>query len=159
MKFGRRIMALLICVGMLTGCGLSSRQKDGGATAPSDFVAVTLGQAAEKAHGDLAMLAQLRGKGIQPLLPPPDPALNVPVTVSWTGPADGVLKEICLKVGYRYQELGRPSAQPLIVVVQGNGRPEYSLLEDVAWQVQPQAVVRVDVINRAVTLGRSGGAQ
>ena len=102
------------------------------------------------------MLAKLRGEGVQPLLPPPDPSLNVPVTVAWTGPADGILKAVCLKVGYRYQEMGRPSAQPLMVVVQGTDRPAYSVIEDVAWQVQPQATVRVDVVNRILTLGRTG---
>ena len=48
----------------------------------ADFVAVTLGQAAEQAHGDLTMLARLRGQGLQPLLPPPDPALAHPITTS-----------------------------------------------------------------------------
>ena len=67
----------------------------------------------------------------------------------------GALKEICLKVGYRYQEIGTPSAQELIVVLQGTDRSAYSLIEDVAWQVQPQAVVRVDPFNRIITLARS----
>lgn len=30
-----------------------------------DFVSATLGQAAEQAHGELAMLARLRGQGIR----------------------------------------------------------------------------------------------
>lgn len=101
------------------------------------------------------MLAKLRGQGMQPLLPPPDPALGQPVSISWTGPAEGALKEICLKVGYRYRELGTPSAQPLVVVVQGSDRPAYTLIEDIAWQVQPQAVVQVDPIQRIITLARS----
>ena len=153
-RMGRGV-CLLGCLSLLCGCA-AAKQKATPAQSPADFVAVTLGQAAEKAHGDLAMLAKLRGEGVQPLLPPPDPSLNVPVTVAWTGPADGILKAVCLKVGYRYQEMGRPSAQPLMVVVQGTDRPAYSVIEDVAWQVQPQATVRVDVVNRILTLGRTG---
>lgn len=147
-----KTVAVLLCAVLLTAC--ASRQKET-VTAPADFVAVSLGGAAEKAHGELATLAKLRGQGIQPILPPPDPSLAVPVSISWTGPAMGALKEICLKVGYRYQEIGTPSAQELIVVVQGADRSAYSLIEDVAWQVQPQAVVRVDPFNRIITLARS----
>lgn len=152
MKRHNPIILMLFGI-MLAGC---AARKEPQTTSPSDFVAVTLGGAAEKAHGELAMLAKLRGQGLQPLLPPPDPSLSSPVSVSWTGPAAGVLKEICLKTGYRYHEVGAPSAQDLVVVVQGSDRPAYNLIEDVAWQVQPQAVVRVDPFNRILTLARSG---
>lgn len=120
-----------------------------------DFVTATLGQAAEQAHSELALVAKLRGQGLQPLLPPPDPSLNQPVTISWTGPADGALKEICLQLGYRYKEVGTPSAQVVTVVVRGLNRPAHELLEDIAWQVQPQAVLRVDPVNRVLTLART----
>jgi hypothetical protein len=126
---------------------------------PADFVAVTLGAAAEQAHGELAMLAKLRGQGLQPLLPSPDPSLDKAVSVSWTGPADGVLKEICLQTGYRYQERGSPSAQALLVVVHGLNQPAYALIEDVAWQIQPQAVVRVDPVGRVITLAKTKGGE
>jgi len=124
-----------------------------------DFVAVTLGNAAEEAHSELAMLARLRGQGLQPLLPPQDPDLDRAVSVSWTGPADGALKEICLQLGYRYREVGSPSAQALNVVIRGLNRPAHELLEDIAWQIQPQAVVRVDAINRVITLAKTSGGR
>ena len=124
-----------------------------------DFVAVTLGNAAEDAHSELAMLARLRGQGLQPLLPPQDPALDKAVSVSWTGPAEGALKEICLQLGYRYREMGSPSAQSLNVVLHGLNRPAHELLEDIAWQIQPQAVVRVDAINRVITLAKTSGGR
>ena len=118
-------------------------------------MAVTLGDAAQTAHGELAMLAKLRGQGLQPLLPPADPSLSLPVSISWTGPAEGALKEICLQLGYRFQETGKPSAQTLTVVVRGLNRPAHLLLEDIAWQEQPQAILRVDPIGRVVTLART----
>jgi len=124
-----------------------------------DFVSATLGQAAEQAHGELAMLARLRGQGLQPLLPPADPSLNLPVSIAWTGPADGALKEICLQLGYRYKETGTPSAQTMTVVVRGLNRPAHELLEDIAWQIQPQGMVRVDPVNRVLTLARTSGAE
>lgn len=124
-----------------------------------DFVSATLGQAAEQAHGELAMLARLRGQGMQPLLPPADPSLNLPVSLAWTGEASGALKEICLQLGYRYKEVGTPSAQALTVVVRGLNRPAHELLEDISWQIQPQAVVRVDPVNRVLTLARTSGAE
>lgn len=124
-----------------------------------DFVSATLGQAAEQAHGELAMLARLRGQGMQPLLPPADPSLTQPVSIDWTGEASGALREICLHVGYRYKEAGTPSAQALTVVVHGLNRPAHELLEDIAWQIQPQAVVRVDPVNRVLTLASTSGAE
>ncbi|MDR2820403.1 MAG: DotD/TraH family lipoprotein [Desulfovibrio sp.] len=147
-----RSIVLLLCFCCL--CAACAK-KTNVLTNPDDFVAVTLGNAAEQAHGELAMLAKLRGQGLQPLLPPPDPSLTKAVSVSWTGPADGALKEICLQTGYRYQIMGTPSAQALVVVVHGLNRPAYDLIEDIAWQIQPQAVVRVDPIGRVITLART----
>lgn len=125
---------------------------------PVDFVAMTLGQAAEEAHSDLASLASLRGKGLEPMLPPPDPALAERMSITWTGPADEAIKQVCLQVGYKYREMGSPSAQELAVIVNGLDRPAHELLEDIAWQIQPQGVLHIDPINRVVTLGRTQGA-
>lgn len=147
---------LLMCCLSLAAC---SQKANPPAPDTVDFVAATLGQAAEQAHGELALVAKLRGQGLQPLLPPPDPSLSLPVTIAWTGPADGALKEICLQLGYRYREMGTPSAQVVTVVVRGLNRPAYDLLEDIAWQVQPQAVLRVDPVNRVLTLARTMGTE
>ena len=105
------------------------------------------------------MLARLRGQGLQPLLPPAAPSLNLPVSIAWTGPADGALKEICLQLGYCYKETGTPSAQTMTVVVRGLNRPAHELLEDIAWQIQPQGMVRIDPVNRVLTLARTSGAE
>ena len=148
----KKVCLLLMCCLAATAC---AKKAETPATSPADFVAVTLGDAAETAHSELAMLAKLRGQGLKPLLPPSDPSLSQPVSIAWTGPAGGALKEICLQLGYRYQEMGAPSAQPLVVVVRGMNRPAHVLLEDIAWQVQPQAVVRVDPISRVITLART----
>ncbi len=145
----RKFVLLLCCCLALGACAKKSSPPH---AKPDDFVAVTLGDAAEQAHSELAMLAALRGQGLQPLLPPQDPALSKLVSVSWTGPANGAVKEICLQLGYRYQEMGTPSAQALSVVIRGLNRPAHELLEDIAWQIQPQALVRVDSINRVITL-------
>jgi hypothetical protein len=149
-------IVLLLCCCLVCACAKKQPQP---VAKPADFVAVTLGEAAEQAHSELAMLAQLRGQGLQPLLPPPDPSLDALISVSWTGPAAGTLKEICLKIGYRYQETGTPSAQELAVVVHGLNRRAYQVLEDIAWQIQPQAVLRVDPIGRVITLARTRGGE
>ena len=151
----KKICLLLMCCLAATAC---AKKTENPATSPADFVAVTLGDAAETAHSELAMLAKLRGQGLKPLLPPSDPSLSQPVSIAWTGPAGGALKEICLQLGYRYQEMGAPSAQSLVVVVRGMNRPAHVLLEDIAWQIQPQAVVRVDPISRVITLARTSKA-
>jgi hypothetical protein len=147
----KKIVLLLCFCCLASACA----KKPAPVSVPADFVAVTLGEAAEQAHGELAMLAKLRGQGLQPLLPPPDPSLEKLVSVSWTGEASGALKEICLQTGYRYQEMGAPSAESLVVVVHGLNRRAYDALEDIAWQIQPQAVLRVDPIGRVITLART----
>ena len=149
----KRNLALMLCCCLcLVAC---AKKRDTRPADPIDFVAVTLGEAAEQAHSELAMLAQLRGQGMQALLPSPDPSLDRDISISWTGPASGALKEICLQTGYRYQEMGGPSAQSMNVVVHGLNHPAYVLIEDIAWQIQPQAVVRVDPVNRVITLART----
>lgn len=143
----------LICCLVVSAC-TSTRQTYTYQQPQPDFVAMALGQAAETAHSELAMLAKLRGQGLQSLLPAPDPELNKLITITWTGTAEGILKEICLKIGYKYINLGTPSPQPLIVVVHGLSRSAYSLIEDIAWQVQPQGLVKVDPIQRVISLTR-----
>jgi hypothetical protein len=147
-----KLFIFLLCCLPLAAC---AKKADVHPASPVDFVAMTLGQAAEQAHAELAMLAQLRGQGLQPLLPSPDPTLDRRISISWTGPANGALKEICLQTGYRYQEMGGLSAQGMNVVVHGLNRPAYALIEDIAWQIQPQAVVRVDPVSRVITLANS----
>ena len=148
------LLLALVCVA-LTACAHKAKAPS---REPVDFVALTLGQAAEEAHADLAMLAKLRGQGLEPLLPPPDPALSERLSLTWTGPADEAVKQVCLQVGYRYREMGTPSAQELAVIVHGLNKPAFELLEDIAWQIQPQGVLRVDPMNRTITLARSQGA-
>lgn len=47
----------------------------------------------------------------------------------------------------------------MTVVVRGLNRPAHELLEDIAWQIQPQGVVRIDPVNRVLTLARTSGAE
>lgn len=146
---------VFICFLMLIGC--RAKEVPMAEQQPVDVVAVTLSEVAEMAHAELAMLAKLRGQGLEPLLPSPDPALNKIIAVSWTGPAEGILKEICLKLGYRYKEIGTPSGQPLIVVVHGLLCSAYSLLIDIAWQIQPRAIIQVNSIQKVIILSRTAG--
>ncbi len=122
-----------------------------------DFVEIQLGQAAEHAHADLAMLAKLKGEGMQPLLPAPSPDLEQLVTIAWTGPVKNALETICLKIGYKYKEIGNIPAQPVTIVIRGTDRKAYDLLEDIAWQTHPRAALRVDPINQVLTLAYAGG--
>lgn len=142
---------------MTAACAAKKSQTVDSADTRANIVALTLGQAAEQAHGDLAMLAKLRGQGMEPLLSPPSPELQQPVTIAWTGPASGVIQQICLSIGYRYRELGTPNARPVTVVVRGTNRQAYDVLEDIAWQIQPQAAVKVDPFNRVLTLATTNG--
>ncbi len=148
----QKIAVLLTCCFFICAC---AKKPAPSTDSPTDFVSVTLGKAAEQAHGELAMLAKLRGQGMQPLLPPPDPTLAEHISIAWTGTASGALKEICLQIGYRYEEMGTPSAQAMTVIVRGLNRPAHKVIEDIAWQIQPQAVIRIDPISKTVTLAKT----
>lgn len=116
-----------------------------------DFVAKELGQAVENAHSELATLSALRGQGVQVLIPPPDPKLSKKIDVHWTGSAREILENICLSVGYKFQIIGY-STQELPVVVYGKNTEAYELLEDIALQIEPMAVLKVDTISEIITL-------
>ncbi len=81
----KKICLLLMCCLAATAC---AKKTENPATSPADFVAVTLGDAAETAHSELAMLAKLRGQGLKPLLPPHHPRSAEPGTTAWRGRAD-----------------------------------------------------------------------
>lgn len=143
----------------VTSCAAKKSRMENALDSRANIVALTLGQAAERAHGELAMLAKLRGQGMEPLVTPPAPELQQPVTIAWTGPASGAIQQICLSIGYRYRELGTPTARPVTVVVRGTNRQAYDVLEDIAWQIQPQAAVKVDPFNRVLTLATTSGRE
>ncbi len=147
----RRIGIVLLLI-FLTGCGAKKEMQVVG----PNWVEIQLGQAAEHAHADLAMLAKLKGQGMQPLLPTPSPDLEQLVTIAWTGPVKGALETICLKIGYKYREIGNIPAQSATIIIKGTNRKAYDLLEDIAWQTHPRAALRVDAINRVLTLAYGG---
>ena len=73
-----RNLVLCLCCLFLAAC---AGREQSSAPPPADFVSTTLGHAAEQAHGELAMIARLRGQGLQPLLLPsshsPPPANHI----------------------------------------------------------------------------------
>ncbi len=116
-----------------------------------DFVAIELGKAVEEAHGHLATISELRGKGVEVLIPAPDKKLNQEITANWTDTPRNIIKDICLTVGYKYQELGY-TAQEIPIVINSYKKPAYEVLEDIALQIQPKAMVKVDTIGEIITL-------
>ncbi len=117
----------------------------------SDFVLQELGQAIENAHSELSTLSELRGKGVEVLLPPPDSKLAIKMTTNWTTTANEALKDICLAVGYSYKEIGY-TAHELPVVVYAKDTSAYELLEDISLQVQAKAMVKIDTISQTISL-------
>lgn len=144
-----KTISLLIMLLLLPAC--STKNKVVQAYSTQEFVTQNLGKAVENAHSELATLANLRGQGIQPLIPPPDPNLSFPIKISWTGSAEGILKELCLQVGYRFNKVGE-LGMDLPVVVYAENVPAYQLMEEIARQVEPQAYVKVDTISSIITL-------
>ncbi len=117
----------------------------------NEFVEQQLGKAIEQAHSELATLSELRGKGVNVLIPPPDPKLGQKLDSQWTGSATDIIKSICLNVGYGFRQIGT-TAQEIPVVVHAKSTSAYEILEDIALQIQPKAYLKVDTISQIITL-------
>lgn len=123
----------------------------------SEVVGRTLSRAAEESHANLALIAKLRSTGMTlPTLPPSDDALRMGITMHFTGPASTALAGIALHVKYQFVENGRERALELPVIIDVADKQVYSVLEDIAWQIYPQAEIRLDTVGRVITLGGGG---
>ncbi len=146
-----KMLILTVLVFCLPACSSKNNMLRATNLSTHDFVAKQLGQAVEKAHSELATLSELRGRGVEVDIPPPDPRLAKKISLNWTGSAKEALKTICLDIGYAYREIGSTSHE-ITIVVYGKNIPAYQLLEDIALQIKQRAFVKVDSISQIITL-------
>jgi hypothetical protein len=147
-----------LCASLLTAACKRAPGEESSLDAASSVVESMLTRAVADSRADLGTLARVRGGGESPpKLPPADAALSREFTMTWTGPADTAVKEVCRLVDYRFEENGRKRVQYPSVVVTVTNRAAYYVLEDLSWQVRPHYVLSVDTARRVVTLSGAGG--
>jgi hypothetical protein len=151
------LYCLVACAALSAAC-VKHNQGETGPGSPSSVVESMLARAVKESRSDLGMLARARGGGeTPPKLPPADASLSRELTMSWVGPADTAVRELCRQTDYTFEENGRRRVQYPSVTFSVVNRAAYYILEDLAWQVRPQFVLQVDTTRRTITLSGAGG--
>lgn len=124
--------------------------------ASPDSVSLMLAEAAGKASTALETLAaveQVRTPGAEVgSIPNVPPELRRAVTISWTGPAEPLVKKMADRAGYAFMTIGNPSPVPLVVSVDVENRPVMDIMRDVGLQMGSRADLKVDASRRLVEI-------
>lgn len=88
------------------------------------------------------------------------PALRRPISITWNGRADHLVKKIAESVGYAYRAVGPHSAAPSIVTLVFTNLPAVDALQQVGLRVNHSAQISVDASTQTIVyrrvLSRSG---
>ena len=77
-------------------------------------------------------------------------ALGARVRLTWTGPAEGLLRDLAGRIGFEFAVRGHGSA-PVVRIKRQETTVE-DLLRTVAAQIEPSADIRVDTVQRRMVL-------
>ena len=121
-----------------------------------DRVSLLLAEAADKASNALETLAAVEqakspGASVQPVSNAPKELLRA-MTITWLGPADGLLKRAADRAGYTYITIGDEPPLPLTVNIDAENKTVIDILRDVGLQLGVRADVKVDSNQRMVEL-------
>jgi len=121
-----------------------------------DRVSLMLAEAADKASNALETLASVEqskspGVSVQPISNAPTELMRA-MTITWIGPAEGILKRAADRAGYTYLALGDQPPSPLTVNIDAENMPVIDILRDVGLQLGVRADVKVDGTRRMVEL-------
>ncbi len=121
-----------------------------------DRVSLMLADAADKASNALETLAAVEqakapGVSIQPVSNAPSELMRA-MTITWLGPAEGLLKRTADRAGYTYLTIGDEPPTPLTVNIDAENKPVIDILRDVGLQLGVRADVKVDSERRMVEL-------
>ncbi|HVY13215.1 MAG TPA: DotD/TraH family lipoprotein [Alphaproteobacteria bacterium] len=154
-------MALLALAGGLSGCtddmtGDASLLPVQATAVDPDPSALRMARAAEQATASLNRLSQIEGFRT----PMPNdagmnfgsPALQQPVSLSWTGPIEQILRTLAEMGGFTLKTTGPTPPAPIVVSVNAYQQPVGAILRDVGLQAGRRADVVVDLGNQIISL-------
>lgn len=121
-----------------------------------DRVSLMLAEAADKASNALETLAAVEqskspGVSVEPINNAPSELMRA-MTITWIGPAEGLVKRAADRAGYTYLALGDEPPSPLTVNIDAENMPVIDILRDVGLQLGVRADVKVDGTRRMVEL-------
>ena len=80
----------------------------------------------------------------------------MPVTLTWEGPPEPLLSMLADLIGYDFRALGKPPLTADSVTLEVRGRPAWTVLEDIGWQLGTRATVVVNEPIREIQLIYAG---
>ena len=146
---------LLFSAIMLAGCVTNSSMQPV-ATEP-DVVSTRIAQAAEKAAAALDTISGIE-QARAPAMPAPDDysnapaALNQPITVKWSGPAEQLVETLAARGGMRFQSKGNRPGVPLMISVNVYQKPMIEVLRDIGLQIGRRADITVNGMNNVIEI-------
>lgn len=152
-----------VLAGLLAGCTLWVPAPPAVAvSAGPDPAELRLAEAAERAVRALDSLSRALPApdpgSAMPALASLPPALQRPVTIDWTGPLEGLARDLAKRAGYRFLMAGRLPARAPIVAVEADGEPLLAVLRDAGLQAGAAATLTVDAAAETVVLDWAGSA-
>lgn len=78
-------------------------------------------------------------------------------SVHWVGPIEPLLEQIAKKTGLRFVRYGQRTATPIIISVDAKQQPVSSIIQDISYQAQSHAVVKVNASKRLLELRYNNG--
>jgi defect in organelle trafficking protein DotD len=144
LRTGLRFALGILPFFLLTACDRSPGMMP--MVAAPDTVTLRLAEASERAANALDNIARVE----QTRNPPPaandfagaPPNLVQPITLTWTGPIETIVKILSERIGYSYMTVGNRPPVPVVVTIDVYEKPLVAVLQDVGFQ----ATNRVDLV-------------
>lgn len=73
-------------------------------------------------------------------------------SVHWVGPIEPLLLQIAKKTGLKFVRYGQRTATPIIISVDAKQQPVSSIIQDISYQAQSHAVVKVNAAKKLLEL-------
>ena len=140
----------------LSACSPGKIMRDPQVVSSPDKVSLMLAEAADKASNALETLAaveqaQAPSVAVQPIHNAP-PELRRAMTITWMGPAEGLVKKLAERANYTFIALGDKPPAPLTVNIDAENQPVIDILRDVGLQFGMRADIKVDSVQQMVEI-------
>jgi hypothetical protein len=143
--FKRKIFVVAACLAALGGC--ATKPTPVPAPGPDAAILEKIAEYAQKSSISMQRLAAIQmdraGNTAVDLKAPP--GLEKPISITWTGPIEQLVKKVSEMTGYQYEgALGNKPANVVIVSVSVNNTAAFNVLADAG----AQAGVAADIVIR-----------
>jgi defect-in-organelle-trafficking protein DotD len=78
-------------------------------------------------------------------------------SVHWVGPIEPLLTQIAQKTGLRFVTYGQRTATPIIVSIDAKQQTIESIIQDISYQAQSHAIIKVHAAKRSLELRYTHG--